>query len=616
MTKVLEIKELKTYFRTPSGIARAVDGISFSIKEGETFALVGESGCGKSMTALSTIQLVPEPAGFIAGGEIRLNGRDIIPLPEKEKRELRGNSVSMIFQEPMTSLNPVFTIGEQLIEPIILHQNKNRATAKKLAIEMLGKVGLPDPERLYSEYPHRLSGGMMQRVMIAMALACKPDLLIADEPTTALDVTIQNQILKLMKELQREMNTAVLLITHNMALVFQNAEQVAVMYAGKIVERSETKKLFRDPKHPYTISLLRAIPEGVGRDKPLETIKGSVPPATGYPDGCRFSGRCPREMTGCAATEPKLIEVGPDHFASCHLHDESFMRGPGASPLVQGPQPLSPINKRPEDGATLLEVRGLKKYYPIRTGLLKRVSGYVKAVDGIDLVIKRAQTLALVGESGCGKTTAGKSIIQLIKPTEGSVRFSGSMLTELSERELAPFRANTQIIFQDPYSSLNPKMMVGEIITEGIRSLKPEMARAEQDEKVRQSLERVGLSEEMMKRYPHEFSGGQRQRIGIARVLAVEPEFIVCDEAVSALDVSVQAQILNLLKSIQKDFGISYLFITHDLGVVEYIADEVAVMYGGRIVERGTVDEIFKNPKDPYTKKLLDAVPRLPRDLA
>ncbi len=609
---VLEIKNLKTYFNTPAGVARAVDGINLTIERGETFALVGESGCGKSVTALSTIQLIPEPAGYVADGEILLNGTDINALPEREKRKLRGNKVSMIFQEPMTSLNPVFTIGDQIIESIKLHQGKSAKEARSAAIEMLDKVGLPEPVKIFSDYPHSLSGGMRQRVMIAIALACRPDLLIADEPTTALDVTIQAQILELMRALQDELGTAILLITHNMALVYRNAEHVAVMYAGKIVEQGSTKELFRDPMHPYTIQLLRAIPERRLRGRPLQTIKGTVPPATEFPTGCRFAGRCPREMEGCAATEPLLREYKEGHQCACHLYDSAFMAGALSKSLSAEMPKVSPIGVSAPENPILLEVRGLKKHFPIKKGLLKRETGVLKAVDGIDLTIQKGKTLALVGESGCGKTTAGKSIIQLIKPTAGDVLFDGIELTGLSTRELFHYRSRVQIIFQDPYSSLNPRMIVGEIIDEGIRSLCPKLNKAEREAKIKDTLTRVGLSANMIHRYPHEFSGGQRQRIGIARVLAVDPEFIVCDEAVSALDVSVQAQILNLLKSIQKDFNISYLFITHDLGVVEYIADEVAVMYNGKIVERGTVDKIFSHPEEPYTKKLLAAIPRLP----
>ena len=613
---VIEVRDLKTYFKTTDGIGRAVDGVSFKIDPGETFAIVGESGCGKSVTALSLIQLVPEPQGYIAGGEVLLHGKDILGLPESEKRRLRGSKISMIFQEPMTSLNPVFTIGDQIVEAITLHQDKTPTEARATAIEMLRKVRLPSPEAAFDEYPHTLSGGMRQRVMIAMALSCEPDLLIADEPTTALDVTIQEDILALIRELKEEFGTAVLLITHNLALVFRNAAEVAVMYAGVIVEQARTPELFRNPLHPYTIKLMRSIPGEEKRGTELETIPGTVPPSTEFPPGCRFSGRCHREMEGCRDTVPELMEKGPGHLVACHLFDAEFMATPGARPLGTGPLEAASGITRPFktpalDESPVLEVKGLKVHYPVRKGLLKRTTSHVRAVDGIDLTLKRGSTLALVGESGCGKTTAGKAIVRLIKPTEGKILFNGSELGEVTPREMLTLRSLMQIIFQDPYSSLNPRLTTGSIIEEGLLSLKPEMNRAQRREKVLDALGMVGLTPDMTERYPHEFSGGQRQRVGIARVLAVDPEFIVCDEATSALDVSVQAQILNLLKSIQRDFGLTFLFITHDLGVVEYIADEVAVMHNGRIVEHGTVEEIFKEPKDPYTKKLLAAVPRI-----
>jgi len=621
---VLEGRDLRTYFRTGEGLARAVDGVSFAIEKGSTFALVGESGCGKSVTALSIIQLLGA-TGVETSGEVLLNGRDITRLPETGKRRIRGNRISMIFQEPMTSLNPVFTIGNQITEALALHQGLGRREARRAAVEMFARVKLPEPETVFDEYPHRLSGGMRQRVMIAMALCCKPDLLIADEPTTALDVTIQKEITGLIQELKREMGAAVLLITHNLALVYNNAETVGVMYAGRIVEMAPARELFSDPLHPYTIGLMRSIPGATLRGQRLDTISGSVPPATDYPAGCRFSGRCPREMEGCATVEPALTarghaedrSSGEAHLAACHLHDRAFMNGPLSRPLqraaaVGARHVRGTAGPGTDSGGPVLEIKGLKTWYPIRKGVFKRVKGYVRAVDGIDLTVRRGRTLALVGESGCGKTSAGKTILRLIEAAGGSVFFRGKDVLAMSGAELKKMRSKMQIIFQDPYSSLNPRLMVKDIIDEGIRSLLPEMKKTERQGRIREVLELVGLGGAAMERYPHEFSGGQRQRIGIARALVVRPEFIVCDEAVSALDVSVQAQILNLLKDIQNEYGISYLFITHDLGVVEYIADDVAVMYGGVIVEFGPVEEIFWRPRHEYTKKLLSAVPVIP----
>ncbi|MBI5970708.1 MAG: ABC transporter ATP-binding protein [Deltaproteobacteria bacterium] len=620
----LEVKNLRTYFRTPAGAALAVDRVSFSIEKGATFALVGESGCGKTAAALSIMQLLP-PAGYLAGGEIMLNGRNLTELSEAEKRDVRGKNVSMIFQEPMTSLNPVFTIGEQIVEAIRLHRKKDYNAAKEASIRMLSDVGLPGGASLFHEYPHRLSGGQRQRVMIAMALACKPDLLIADEPTTALDVTIQDEIIKLINKMKASTGASVLLITHNMALVYRNADTAAVMYAGKIVESAPAKGLFRRPMHPYTIKLLRSIPAQEKRGVPLDTIKGVVPPATSYPEGCRFSGRCPREMTGCAAVEPRLSEYDAGHVAACHLWDKEFMATGQSRPLETITDALAPITspegsdidegKTLEEGKTLLEVRGLKTYYPVSAGLFKRAAGYVKAVDGIALIVKKGATTALVGESGCGKTTAGKTIIRLRAPDAGEIIFKGTDVANFTGAQLKPMRSSMQMIFQDPYSALNPRLTIKATIEEGLKVLRPDMDASARVKKISATLKRVGITPEMMERYPHEFSGGQRQRIGIARALSVDPEFIICDEAISSQDVSIQAQILNLLKSIQRDSGISYLFITHDLGVVEYIADYVSVMFAGKIVEDGPVEEIFANPKHEYTRKLLSAVPRIDKEL-
>ena len=612
MQRVLEVKDLRVYFHTPHGVARAVDGVSFHVERGEMFALVGESGCGKTLTALSVIQLLPEGA-TIRSGSIVLSGRDVLRLTEYEKRTLRGDRVSMVFQEPMTSLNPVFTIGEQIVETILAHRDVSRKEARDMAVELLRRVRLPRPEALFNEYPHRLSGGMRQRVMIAIAIALRPDLLIADEPTTALDVTVQEEILRLLKELQEEFNTSVLLITHNLALVYRNAERVAVMYGGKIVESAPARLLFKNPMHPYTWQLLRAVPDIKRRGKRLTAIPGVVPPAYMFPEGCRFSGRCPREMKGCNREEPELKEVEKEHILACHLYDQRFMQKRElATPLaVEAPEDSLHEPHTRKEGPPIVEVKGLKCYYPVRKGIFKRVVGYVKAVDGIELTIKEGSTMALVGESGCGKTTAGKTIIRLLEPTDGRIIFMGRDITHLPERELKPLRRHMQIVFQDPYSSLNPRLTAHQIVEEGLRALMPELNPEERLERIRRVFQLVGLTEDMLGRYPHEFSGGQRQRLSIARALVVEPRFIVCDEATSALDVSVQAQILNLLKSIQKEFSIALLFITHDLGIVEYMADEVAVMKDGRIVEHGSIEEVLSNPRHPYTKTLLSSVPKI-----
>ncbi len=604
---IVQLEALKTYFKTGSGIAKAVDGISFSINKGETYALVGESGCGKSVTALSILQLVAKPAGYIAGGRILLHGKDISLLPPIAMRSVRGNQVSMIFQEPMTALNPVFTIGNQISEAILLHQEVTKKEARDISINMLDKVGIPDPAERFGEYPHQMSGGMRQRVMIAMALACKPELLIADEPTTALDVTIQSQILTLMRDLQKDLGTAVLLITHDMGVVQENADRVGVMYAGKLVEEASKEDLFNNPSHPYTRLLLRSIPARTKRDTSLATIEGRVPKATAWPEGCRFADRCPLVMDKCRKEAPAPLNAGPNHTSSCFLLERD-QTAPDLSILDErSPTPPSAL----DTSVCRLRVTDLKMHFPVRKGLLKHVTGHVKAVDGVSLTIHKGETLALVGESGCGKTTVGKCLVRLYDPSGGSMLYAGSELAGLDNQALKPYRRHMQMIFQDPFSCLNPRMMIGETIVEGMQTHGIGASRKERMEMARSLLPKVGLDPDMATRYPHEFSGGQRQRIGVARALAVNPELIICDEATSSLDVSVQAQILNLLKELQSDLGLSYLFITHDLGVVEYLADRVAVMYLGRIVEEGTTEEIFQSPKHPYTEALLSAVPHI-----
>ena len=615
---LLSVQNLKTYFRTPEGLARAVDGISFDIKPNEIFALVGESGCGKSVTALSIIQLVAQPAGFVADGAIYYKGQDIVRLSEVEKRKIQGNDIAMIFQEPMTSLNPVFTIGNQISEAIQEHQDLHGSAARNAAIEMLDLVGIPEPAARYNEYPHQMSGGMKQRVMIAMALSCRPGLLIADEPTTALDVTIQAQILELIQRLQQELQMAVLLITHDLGVVANVADRVAVMYAGKIAEIGTWEQLYETPQHPYTVKLLESTPARDKRGTELHTITGRVPKATEYNDGCRFADRCPKVMDGCDTIVPTLHAVnGSEHNIACHLYNPEPPFNSTRVPTTRLELETT-VKKKNEESSEQptaahpqLQVKDLCVHYPIQKGIFKRTVGYVYAVDNVTLDIPSGKTLALVGESGSGKTSFGKAILRLGVPVEGDIVYEGVNIATTTRQLMHPYRKRMQIIFQDPYASLNPRMPVGAIIQEGMQAHGIGTSDEERRARVAELMRRVGLSPDMVTRYPHEFSGGQRQRIGIARCLAVDPEFIVCDEATSALDVSVQAQILNLLRSLQVDFNLTYLFITHNLAVVEYFADEVAVMYLGRIVERGTTEEIFDSPKHPYTRALLSAVPKM-----
>ena len=608
---LLQVHNLKTYFHTKMGPARAVDGVSFAIDVGETFCLVGESGCGKSVTALSVMQLLSQPAGYNAGGAIVYKGQDVLRLPETEKRRLRGSEMAMIFQEPMTSLNPVLSVGYQLMEPLWRHQHLSRVEARRKALALLEQVQIPDPQQRLWEYPHQLSGGMKQRVMIAMAMACEPALLIADEPTTALDVTVQAEILELMQSLQKQKGTAILLITHDLGIVAEVADRVAVMYAGRIVEMAPRERLLHHPAHPYTVKLLQSLPSRTQPDRALQTIEGRVPAAHEFPAGCRFAARCHMVQDACHQVDPPLLPIAEGHTAACILYDvqrQGRRMHPDEVRATPAPRPRMPGQM---STTPLIRLEGLQVHFPIRRGVLKRVVGHVRAVDGIDLDIRQGETLALVGESGCGKTTLGKALLQLIRPTAGHVLLDGHDLTTLSRRALHVYRRRLQVVFQDPYAALDPRMMVGEIVMEGMAAHGIGHSWQEREERAQAILTQVGLDPAMLNRYPHEFSGGQRQRIGIARCLAVEPEFVVCDEATSSLDVSVQAQILNLLEHLQSELGLTYLFITHNLGVVEYLADTVAVMYLGRIVERGTTEEVFRHPRHPYTQALLSAVPKI-----
>ncbi|MBI4006843.1 MAG: ABC transporter ATP-binding protein [Gammaproteobacteria bacterium] len=541
MSTLLEVENLKTWFGEGENAIRAVDGIDFKISQGETFVLLGESGCGKSITALSIMRLLP-PAAKIKSGSVKLNGKNLFELPEYAMRDVRGGKIAMIFQEPQTSLNPVLTAGQQIGETLQCHKGLKGRAQRDRTIELLNAVGIPEAERRIDEYPHQFSGGMKQRIMIAIALAGEPELLIADEPTTALDVTIQAQILQLLEKLQQETGMAILFITHDLGVTSGIADHVAVMYAGKIVEINSRDAFFAAPQHEYSRHLFSALPSREKRNR-------------------------------------EMAESGKENK---HLSD---------SPL--------------------LTVNDLKVHYPIRKGLFKKVVGYVRAVDGVTIEIRKGQTVAIVGESGSGKTTMGKGILQLIRPTDGGVLFDGRELTQITGEELRRKRSDIQIVFQDPYSSMNPRMMIADIVEEGMLAQGIGKNRGERMQRVDKLLEQVGLKPEHKYRYPHEFSGGQRQRICIARALAVEPKLIVCDEPTSALDVSVQSQILELLKELQERLGLAYLFITHNISVVEYIAHYVAVMYDGKIVEQGNVDEVLYQPRHPYTQKLLSAVPRI-----
>jgi peptide/nickel transport system ATP-binding protein len=607
---LLQVAGLTTLIHGGVAPARAVDGVSFDIAAGETFALVGESGCGKSMTALSIMRLLPE-AGAIAGGAVRLDGENLLALPEARMRDVRGRRVAMIFQEPGLSLNPVMTVGAQIAEAVRRHTGLAGADMDARVLELLEAVRMPDARRRMAEYPFQMSGGMKQRVMIAIALACDPALLIADEPTTALDVTVQAQVLELLRELQRSRGMAMLLITHDLGVVAQMAQQVAVMYAGEIIETAPVGVFFAGPAHPYSRKLFESLPERAGRGRPLAAIPGTVPPLTRAFAGCRFAERCDRVLPHCASVAPPWAEVGAGHSVKCHLYTDSAeckvqsaeLKERTAEPRKEVHSALCILQ------SALLRVEDLKVHFPIRKGLLQRVTGHVRAVDGVSFHVAPGRTLGLVGESGCGKTTVGKGLLRLVEPTGGQVTLDGADFLALGRGELRLRRRLAQIIFQDPYASLNPRVRIGDALEEGMLALGVGGGPAEREARIDALLGEVGLAPDVKVRYPHEFSGGQRQRIAIARALSVEPQLIVCDEPTSALDVSVQAQILNLLKRLQRDKGLAYLFISHNMAVIEYMADAVAVMYLGRIVESGTVDDVLRSPKHPYTQALLSAVP-------
>jgi peptide/nickel transport system ATP-binding protein len=576
---LLEFKNLVTEFHTEGTTVKAVNGVSFTLNKGETIGIVGESGSGKSVTSLSAMRLIPSPPGKISGGKIIFHqndgtATDLLAISEEEMRKFRGNDIAMIFQEPMTSLNPVFTCGDQVMEAIILHQKLDKKAAKALTIKLFEEVQLPTPERIFSTYPHQISGGQKQRVMIAMAMSCQPSVLIADEPTTALDVTVQKTILHLMQNLQKEHDMGIMFITHDLGVIAELADKVVVMYKGNIVEQGNVWDIFTNPKHPYTKGLLACRP-------PLDKRYTFLPTVS---DFMKIDESGEIIDNGISVADfTKDLAIPESERVARHK-------------VLYGQEPI-------------MQIKNLKTYFPIRNGFFGGVSDHVKAVDNITFDVYPGETLGLVGESGCGKTTCGRTIIRLEEPTEGQMIYKGKDIAKMNAEELRTFRKDVQIIFQDPYSSLNPRMTIGNAIMEPMQVHGILENDEQRKKKVEELLTRVSLDPAHFYRYPHEFSGGQRQRIGIARALAVNPKFIICDESVSALDVSVQAQVLNLLNELKEEFGLTYIFISHDLSVVKYMSDRMVVMQEGKIEEMGDADQIYNNPGTEYTQKLIDAIP-------
>jgi peptide/nickel transport system ATP-binding protein len=600
---VLEIDDLTVHFQTSHGTVRAVENLSYSVRPGEIVAIVGESGSGKSVSALAVMRLLPPNTARIRSGRVRFDGRDLLTLDDEEMRRIRGRQISMIFQEPMTSLNPVLKIGLQITEPLAIHMGMDETAARDRAIELLTLVGITDPASRLEQYPHQLSGGMRQRVMIAIGLACDPKLLIADEPTTALDVTIQAQILELMKDLSRRLGVAVIVITHNLGIVARYADRVNVMYAARLVESGPAERVFGRPAHPYAQGLLAAVPR---LDRPrtakLATIDGAPPNLLDPPEGCRFRPRCRHAVEACRTIPPTEV-FGPEDRVACHRWKDLERAEARSATAAAVAQPVA------AHGAAkpVLDARGLSKHFPVSGGFLRRRK-LVRAVNDVTISVEAGETLGVVGESGCGKSTLGRLILRLDDPTAGEILFDGQDLAQLGKDEMLGVRKRMQVIFQDPYSSLNPRMTVGEIIAEPMR-VHAILPKHEIKGRVAELLQLVGLYPYMALRYPHELSGGQRQRVGIARALSMNPKVIVCDEAVSALDVSIQGQVINLLEDLQQRLGLTYVFIAHDLAVVRHISTRVAVMYLGRIVEYAPAEALFRNPRHPYTRALLAAAP-------
>jgi len=615
---LLQVQGLRVEFDVRQGVATVINDLNFSLHRGETLGIVGESGCGKSVTALAIMGLVPSPPGRVASGSILLEGENLVDADESRLRQVRGNDISMIFQEPMTSLNPVFKIGHQIAETIRIHQGLDRRAAHTRAIEMLWTVDIPSPRRRANEYPYQLSGGMRQRVMIAMALACNPKVLIADEPTTALDVTVQAQIFDLLKEIQTRTGAAIIFITHDMGSIAQMANRVAVMYAGRKVEDGPVEKLLVNPKHPYTKGLIACVPHlekhPSKERRPLMEILGVVPSLLLRDKGCPFAPRCKYAMPKCKETMPPEFDQEPGHTTACWLAapeddvpDRRLQVNEESKPQTN--EQLTGVAARAKSSEeVLLQVKDLKIHFPRRRKHPFARRSLVHAVDGVSFQIRRGTTLGIVGESGSGKTTTALGIMRLVNITSGQLLFGGKDITHIEGADLRHIRRRLQFIFQDPYSSLNPHMRAGAIVREPMDLLKVG-EKSRRDSRVGELFANSGLRPEQRAYFPHQFSGGQRQRIGVARALASQPDLIVCDEPVSALDVAIQAQILNLLRKLQQEFNLTYLFISHDLGVVQHICNEIVVMYLGKIVEQADRISLFRHPMHPYTWALLSAVP-------
>jgi peptide/nickel transport system ATP-binding protein len=606
---LLQIEDLRTHIQLKEGVVHAVDGVTFHVDEGETLGVVGESGCGKTMTALSIMNLLPV-GGHIVGGSITLGGRDLTKLDAAAMRKVRGDDIGMIFQDPLSSLNPTHTVGSQIAEAVLLHRDVSKEEAWERAVEVLDLVGLPQARERIKEYPHQFSGGMRQRVMIAMALACEPKLLIADEPTTALDVTIQKQILELIDSLRERLGMAV--VTHDLGVIAGRADRVAVMYAGRIVETTGTEPLYENPRHPYTEALFHALPEKSAETRErLYSIPGAPPDLVRPPHGCRFAARCRYVQDRCRAEDPLLAGETTAHTYACFFPVGAREKTVAGQLVTVEPTESDETAavEIPVGGQVVLSAKDLVKDFPVTRGaLMRRKVGTVSAVAGVSFDIRRGETLGLVGESGCGKTTIGRMLVGLETPTAGMIRFGDKDLAKSTGREYRRERRQIQYMFQDSYASLDPRMRAGTILREplivqGIGS------RREQYAKVKEMLGKVGLPAAWTERYPHEFSGGQRQRLGFARALMLDPQLIVADEPVSALDVSIQAQVLNMMRDLQREMGLTYLFISHDLSVVRYLSNHIGVMYLGKLVEIGTADEVYLRPAHPYTKGLIESAP-------